>query len=104
MSKKKQPKNGFFLFMLDMQQKYREGGRNVKMGDMPVFAGPAWSKLSDAEKQGYNQKAREEREKGKGIPCGTSSLTLGGGSHVASSAAAARPGVRDCSGNLLSVS
>ena len=43
MSKKKQPRNGFYFFMLDMQQELRQQGRSVPMRDMPVVAGPKWS-------------------------------------------------------------
>ena len=35
--------NGFYFFMLDMQQELRQQGRSVPMRDMPVVAGPKWS-------------------------------------------------------------
>jgi len=77
MSKKKGQKNGFFYFMLDMQQAFKEQGRDVPMKDMSIFAGPSWAKLSDAQKQRYNQRAKEEKikERGKlsGEPLGLSS-------------------------------
>lgn len=56
MSKKKQQYNGFYFFMLDLQRDLREQGRTWKMKDMPLIAGPKWSKLSDAQKQAYNQR------------------------------------------------
>lgn len=87
-SKKKQQKNGFFYFMLDMQQDLKEQGRNVPMKDMPVFAGPSWSKLPDAQKQRYNMRAKAE--KGKGA--------------TASAAAVATAGRRNCLGDVVSVS
>lgn len=43
MSKKKQPRNGFYYFMLDMQQELQREGRFVPMRDMPVVAGPKWT-------------------------------------------------------------
>ena len=66
MSKKKQQKNGFFYFMLDMQQDLRERGRNVPMRSMAAIAGPKWASLSDAQKQAYNQRAKVEKAGGGG--------------------------------------
>lgn len=43
MSKKKQPKNGFYYFMVDVQQELRQQGRFVPMREMPTLAGPRWS-------------------------------------------------------------
>lgn len=99
MSKKKQPKNGFFYFMLDMQQAFKEQGRDVPMRDMSIFAGPSWSKLSDAQKMRYNQRAKEEKDFAKGVPPGAVVPTAGGGSHLSIST-----GKKDCTGNLISVS
>ena len=91
MSKKKQ-RNGFFYFMLDMQQELKYQGRNVAMKDMPLFAGPSWSKLSDAQKQRYNMRAKQEKSNGVQT---TSSVA---------SSEKQTPGRRDCLGNLISVS
>ena len=78
MSKKKSPKNGFFFFMLDMQQAFKEEGRDVPMKDMPIFAGPSWAKLSDAQKQRYTQRAKEEKSKDKDKSSVEPLLTSGG--------------------------
>ena len=86
---KKQQRNGFFYFMLDMQQELREQGRNVKMSEMSLLAGPRWSKLPDAHKQAYNQRSKQEKRAG-----GASGLM----------ASPPRPGRMDCTGALLSVS
>ena len=61
MSKKKQQRNGFFYFMLDIQQELRERGRNVPMHSMSAIAGPKWSTMSDAQRQKYNQRAKNEK-------------------------------------------
>ena len=96
MSKKKQQKNGFFYFMLDMQQELRERGRNVPMHSMAAIAGPKWATMSDAQKQAYNQRAKMEkaggtRTRGQGLM-----PPLGRG---------AKPYERmDCTGQKLSVS
>ncbi len=102
MSKKKQPKNGFFFFMLDMQQAFREQGRDVPMRDMPIFAGPSWSKLTDAQKQRYSQRAKEEKLKEKGrssgeaiFPANVVRSQLSGGMEES--------GKRNCTGSLVSV-
>ena len=89
---KKQQRNGFYYYMLDMQQELREQGRNVRMSEMPVLAGPRWSKLSDGQKQAYSQRAKHEKRAG-----GVSGITL-------QMATAPRPGRMDCTGVLLSVS
>ena len=94
MSKKKQQKNGFFYYMLDMQQELKQQGRNVPMRDMPVFAGPTWSKLSDAQKQMYNQRAKTEKSRASGA---------GGGDVVVPKHPSKVAGRRDCAGQLLSV-
>lgn len=93
MSKKKQQRNGFYFFMLDMQQELREGGRSVPMRDMPVLAGPKWSRLDDGQKLAYNQRAKQGRA-GK----------MAGGVGQAMGAALPRPGKMDSTGVLLSVS
>jgi len=103
MSKKKQQRNGFYLYMLDMQQDLRDRGRFVPMRDMPLLAGPSWSKLSDAQKQAYSQRAKHEKR--NGLIGGASS----GGApslppSVASMPLPARGGRMDCTGTLLSVS
>lgn len=90
-SKKKQQKNGFFYFMLDMQQDFKEQGRNISMRDIPTFAGPSWSKLSDAQKQRYNLRAK-----------GT--LSLMGGAGLPSSPPSNAVGRRDQCGVFISVS
>ena len=95
MSKKKQQKNGFFYYMLDMQEEFRQQGRTVPMRDMPIFAGPSWSKLSDAQKQCYNQRAKAQRARERGTSMPEASAVT---------AEAMRPGRRDCLGNLVSVS
>lgn len=87
---KKQQRNGFYYYMLDMQQELREQGRNVRMSEMPVLAGPRWSKLSDGQKQAYSQRAKHEKRAG-----GVSGITL-------QMATAPRPGRMDCTGVLLS--
>lgn len=43
MSKKKQPKNGFFYYMKDMQDELRLQGKDIPMREMSVLAGPRWS-------------------------------------------------------------
>lgn len=98
MSKKKQQKNGFFYYMLDMQQDFKQQGRVVAMRDMPIFAGPSWSKLSDAQKQRYNVRAKSAK--------GSSVEAVSGPSPPRS---VANPGTenygrRDCAGILLAVS
>ena len=101
MSKKKPPRNGFFYFMLDMQQGLREQGRDVSMRDMPIFAGPSWSKLSDAQKQCYSQRAKEDRT--RVVPhCAIPASDVG--SQSSASPDATKSGRRDCTGKLLSVS
>lgn len=101
MSKKKQQKNGFFYYMLDLQQDYRERGKDIPMRDMPIFAGSSWSKLSDAEKQKYSFRAKSEKAKSSGT---------GASVTEAVSAAASVPpadsgqyGRRNCAGRLISV-
>ena len=89
---KKQQRNGFFYYMLDMQQELRDQGRNVRMSEMPVLAGPRWSRLPDAQKQAYNQRAKYEKRAG-----GVSGITV-------QMVSAPRPGRMDCTGVLLSVS
>ena len=93
MSRKKQQHNGFYYFMLDMQQDLREQGRNVPMRDMPVLAGPKWAKLPDAHKQAYNQRAKVVKRGASG----------GGGIYVQPMTAPLRQGRMDCTGVLLSV-
>lgn len=96
MSKKKQQKNGFFYFMLDMQQEMRERGRNVPMHSMATIAGPKWAAMSNAQKQAYNQRAKQEKA---GVRVGDARglmPPLGSG---------AKPYERmDCTGQRLSVS
>lgn len=91
MSKKKQQKNGFFYYMLDLQQDFKQQGRSVPMRDMSIFAGPSWSKLSDAQKLRYNMRA-------KGNPNGSGATA---GAAVSSNG---KHGRRDCAGNLVTVS
>ena len=104
MSKKKQPKNGFFYFMLDMQQAFKEQGRDVPMRDMPIFAGPSWSKLTDAQKQRYSQRAKEDKAKER------ANSTTGGvvaPTNIVRSQlniAEGYTGKRNCTGNLVTVS
>ena len=98
MSKKKQQKNGFFYYMLDLQQELRQQGKSIPMRDMPIFAGPSWSKLSDAQKQMYNVRAKAEKAKGSGASGGIPAAS----SHPPPSNPTA-PGRRDCSGTLISV-
>ena len=85
MSKRKQQKNGFFYYMLDMQQDFKQQGRIVPMRDMPIFAGPSWSKLSDAQKHKYNIRAKSSKNSPQAPAIGET-------------------GKRDCSGRLISVS
>lgn len=66
MSKKKQQRNGFFYFMLDMQQELRERGRNVPMHSMSAIAGPKWATMSDAQRQAYNHRAKMEKASARG--------------------------------------
>lgn len=66
MSKKKQQRNGFFYFMLDMQQELRERGRNVPMHSMSAIAGPKWATMTDAQRQAYNQRAKMEKATARG--------------------------------------
>ena len=99
MSKKKQQRNGFYYYMLDMQQDLRERGRFVPMRDMPLLAGPSWSKLSDGQKQAYNQRAKHEKragivQGGSSLPPAVASMPL----------PASRESRMDCTGVLLSVS
>ena len=77
MSKKKQQKNGFFYFMLDMQQDLRERGRNVPMRSMAAIAGPKWASLPDAQKQAYNQRAKNEKAGVRGGGAGLMSHLVG---------------------------
>ena len=95
MSKKKQQKNGFFIFMMDMQQELRESGRSVPMRDMPVLAGPNWSKLTDGQKMAYNQRAKQGK-------VGKMPGAVGPGQSLATPLP--RPGKMDSQGVLLSVS
>ena len=98
MSKKKQQRNGFFYYMLDMQQDFKANGRIVPMRDMPIFAGPSWSKLSDAQKHRYNTRAKSNKDSGGG---GGGQEGLPAAASMVDTAAAGR---RDCSGSLISVS
>ena len=66
MSKKKQQRNGFFYFMLDIQQELRERGRNVPMHSMSAIAGPRWATMTDAQRQAYNQRAKTEKAGARG--------------------------------------
>ena len=103
MSKKKQQKNGFFYYMLDMQQDFKQSGRDVPMRDMPIFAGPSWSKLSDAQKMRYNQRAKSEKAKASGGASAVGATCTDTTRAVYSPPAAAEYGKRDCVGNLLTV-
>ena len=96
MSKKKQQKNGFFYFMLDMQQDLRERGRNVPIRSMAAIAGPKWASLPDAQKQAYNQRAKNEKAGVRG----------GGGAGLMSHLGREVPRYErmDCTGQKLSVS
>ena len=97
MSKKKQQRNGFYYFMLDMQQDLRDHGRLVPMRDMSLIAGPKWSRLSDAQKLAYNQRAKQEKNPGWGSsPNSQLRPKMGTG--------APRSGRMDSTGVLLSVS
>ena len=42
MSKRKQ-RNGFFLFMQEMQRELINSGRRVSMAEMPLLASPRWN-------------------------------------------------------------
>lgn len=97
MSKKKQQRNGFFYYMLDMQQDFKRNGRTVSMRDMPIFAGPSWSKLSDSQKHRYNVRAKGSKDT-------DGSSTLNEGGPGAAEKVDVNAGRRDCTGNLLSVS
>jgi hypothetical protein len=97
MSKKKQQRNGFYYYMLDMQQDFKRNGRVVPMRDMPIFAGPSWSKLSDSQKHRYNAKAKSS--KGTDVSGGGSATPYEGAAAMDPTA-----GRRDCTGNLISVS
>ena len=92
MSKKKQQKNGFFYYMLDLQQDFKQQGRSVPMRDMPLFAGPSWSKLSDAQKLRYNMRAK-----------GNSSGSGATATSVAAVSSNGKHGRRDCAGRLINV-
>ena len=98
MSKKKQQRNGFFYYMLDMKQELKQQGRNIPMKDMPIFAGPSWSKLSDAQKQMYNLRAKSEKARESGASGGTAAMS----NHPTPTNPSA-PGRRDCSGTLIAV-
>lgn len=93
MSKKKQQKNGFFYYMLDLQQDFKQQGRVVPMRDMPIFAGPSWSKLSDAQKLRYNVRA-----KGGSVASATTTAA------AAATTSNGKYGRRDCAGRLITVS
>ena len=95
MSKKKQQRNGFFYYMLDLQQDYKQKGRNIPMKDMSIFAGPSWSKLPDSQKQMYNLRAKTEKARASGASVGAVVARPSSNPAVA--------GRRDCSGKLLSV-
>lgn len=44
MPAKKQGKNAFFFYMLEVQaEMQRKSGRKIPMKDMPSVAGPRWS-------------------------------------------------------------
>ena len=94
MSKKKQQKNGFFYFMLDMQHDLRERGRNVPMRSMAAIAGPKWASLPDAQKQAYNQRAKNEKVGVRG----------GSGAGLMPRLEVPRYDRMDCTGQKLSVS
>ena len=99
MSKKKQQRNGFFYFMLDMQQELRERGRNVPMHSMSAIAGPRWATMSDAQRQAYNQRAKSEKATARGTGATTSSALM---PPVGNSVP--RYERMDCTGQKLSVS
>ena len=44
--------------MLEMQSELRAQGREVKMRDMSLLAGPRWARLGDADKMIYNERAK----------------------------------------------
>ena len=94
MSKKKQ-RNGFYYYMLDMQQELRERGRNVAMHNMATIAGPKWATLSDAQRQAYNQRAKMEKA---GARHGDSRLLMPPMGH-----SVPRYERMDCTGQKLSV-
>ena len=97
MSKKKQQRNGFFYFMLDMQQELRERGRNVPMHSMSAIAGPKWATMSDAQRQAYNQRAKMEKAGARGANSRSSLMPPTGNS-------VPRYERMDCTGRKLSVS
>ena len=71
----------------------------VTMRDMPLLAGPLWSRLSDGQKQAYNQRAKHEKrggivQGGSSLPPAVASMPL----------PASRESRMDCTGVLLSVS
>lgn len=44
MPAKKQAKNAFFFYMVEVQaEMLRKSGRKIPMKDMPAVAGPRWS-------------------------------------------------------------
>ena len=100
MSKKKQQKNGFFYYMLDLQSDFREKGKHVAMSEMPVFAGPSWSKLSEAEKHRYTLRAKQEKARASGATGGP----IAGASFTSRTVADSwKFGRKDSQGKLLSV-
>lgn len=95
MSKKKQQRNGFFYYMLDMQQEFKQKGRNMPMKDISMLAGSSWSRLSDAQKHLYNLRAKSEKSGSTSGPSETASLVKPAVQDI---------GKRDCMGSLIAVS
>lgn len=58
---KKQPKNAFYFFMVDVQDDYRRRGEMYSMKDIATIAGPQWRQLSAERKKYYENIAKEEK-------------------------------------------
>lgn len=71
------------------------------MRDMPIFAGPSWSKLSDGQKYRYNVRAKSGAA--SGTDSGLSPPNGGGAAVAGAVKAAGNAGRRDCAGNLITV-
>ncbi len=60
--KPKRPQTAYFYFLADFREKYKN--KTLKEGEkIPSMAGEAWRKLSDKDKQPYNEKVAEDRKR-----------------------------------------
>ncbi|KAF6198786.1 hypothetical protein GE061_006808, partial [Apolygus lucorum] len=64
MAPKNKGRNGFYYFMQEVRQDEAARGKNMRMDEVQVIAGPLWEKLSVDEKEEYNRMAKEAKLRG----------------------------------------